>query len=187
MSDKYKSAAAKQQKNQSGEEIELQERQPITNGDVPEGLAAEDHGAKNVDDVTDGQQQNAASDKAEEVDGDVEKADAEEEKPKLPRAQTVRKKLVGKAPLSLIDQLILDESEVQNRRLLPDTKNPLHIIDGPEYRYYLGIIDFLTLYECRQRMGRVIKSVKFCCGDHSTIPPVPYGQRFLDFIEEHTA
>ena len=113
--------------------------------------------------------------------------DSEEDKVKVHSSQSMRKPLLGKAPLSLIDQQVLDESEVQNRRLLPASKNSLHIIDGPEYRYYLGIIDFLTLYECRQRMGRMMKSVKFCCADHSTIPPVPYGKRFLGFIEEHTA
>ena len=58
-----------------------------------------------------------------------------------------------------------------NRRLLPKCKNPLHIIDGPECRYHLGVIDFFTKWECRQRSSRILRSVRYCCGDHSTIPP----------------
>ncbi|ESO88635.1 hypothetical protein LOTGIDRAFT_125751 [Lottia gigantea] len=87
-------------------------------------------------------------------------------------------------PKSLVDKSYLDEINMSNRRLLPNCKNALHIIDGPEYRYFLGIIDFFTLYEYRQRAGRVIKSIKLCCGDHSTIPPGPYADRFLRFITE---
>ena len=79
------------------------------------------------------------------------------------------------------------ELNKNNRRLLPNTKNPLHIVDGAKYRYYLGIIDFLTLYECRQRTGRFVKSVKHCCGDHSTLPPDGYATRFRNFILEHVS
>ncbi len=118
------------------------------------------------------------------VDGKAE--DSEEDKVQLHVSQSGRRPLLGKAPLSLLDATILDLTEAENRRLLPDGKNPLHVINGPEYRYFLGIIDFLTLYECRQRTGRVLKSIKFLCKDHSTIPPQAYGERFLDFIRERT-
>ncbi len=128
--------------------------------------------------------QNGASARQDEPNAQDHEEGAEKN---IRRAKTVRKPLVGKAPLSFIDKAILDASEVQNRRLLPDTKNPLHIIDGPENRYFLGIIDFLTLYECRQRTGRLLKNIKFCCADHSTVHPTRYGQRFLDFFKENTA
>ena len=178
---------------------------PVTNGDLPEVFDSDeektDTGAKNnpESDQKETNDKPTQQDEKQPIDrqrftGKGEKGkmegkreDSEEDKVKVPKSQSVRKPLLGKAPLSLIDKQVLDELEVENRRLLPDSKNPLHIIDGPEYRYYLGIIDFLTLYECRQRMGRMLKNVKFCCGDHSTIPPTPYGQRFLDFVEEHTS
>ena len=178
---------------------------PVTNGDLPEVFDSDeektDIGAKNnpESDQKETNDKPTQQDEKQPIDrqkftgkggkGKMEgkREDSEEDKVKVPKSQSVRKPLLGKAPLSLIDKQVLDELEVENRRLLPDTKNPLHIIDGPEYRYYLGIIDFLTLYECRQRMGRMLKNVKFCCGDHSTIPPTPYGQRFLDFVEEHTS
>ncbi len=92
---------------------------------------------------------------------------------------------IGK-PLSFLQHSILDKIGSENRRLLPNTKNPLHIIDGPEYRYYIGIIDFFTLYELRQKIGRVLKSIKFCCKDHSTLPPRQYADRFVHFMVEHT-
>lgn len=96
------------------------------------------------------------------------------------------KRPLRRGRISFIDRETRPSAKsTHNRRLLPNTKNPLHIIDGAEYRYYLGIIDFFTLYECRQRTGRFLKSVKHCCGDHSTVPPDVYADRFLSFIREH--
>lgn len=91
-----------------------------------------------------------------------------------------------KLKMSFLDTDYLDKTEAENRRLLPNTRNRLHIIDGPNVRYHMGIIDFFTLYECRQKVGRVLKSIKFCCGDHSTIPPPAYGDRMYNFIADHT-
>ena len=92
---------------------------------------------------------------------------------------------VRRKPFSFIDPDILEEMGAKNRRLLPMSKNPLHMIDGPTHRYYVGIIDFFTMYEFRQKCGRVLKSIKYCCGDHSTLPPEEYARRFLHFINEH--
>eukprot|EP00918_Siedleckia_nematoides_P069578 GHVU01151720.1.p1 GENE.GHVU01151720.1~~GHVU01151720.1.p1 ORF type:complete len:429 (-),score=32.71 GHVU01151720.1:719-1984(-) len=91
-----------------------------------------------------------------------------------------------KRPFSFIDPDASDDVTAQNRRLLPTSRNALHVIDGPDTRYYLGFIDFLTLYECRQKVVRLYKNVKFCCGDHSTVPPLEYSQRLERFIQEHT-
>ncbi|XP_071096291.1 phosphatidylinositol 4-phosphate 5-kinase-like protein 1 [Haliotis cracherodii] len=89
-------------------------------------------------------------------------------------------------PLSLTETSYLDGlMTTENRRLLPNCKNALHIIDGPTHRYFLGVIDFFTLYEYRQRTGRIYKNIKYCCADHSTVPPGEYGDRFLRFIIEH--
>ena len=80
-----------------------------------------------------------------------------------------------------------DSAVLENRRLLPNSKNALHIIDGEDTRYYIGIIDFLTKYRFRQRAGKVIKDMRFCCGDHSTRGPQVYADRFLHFIYDHTS
>ena len=88
-------------------------------------------------------------------------------------------------PHSLTNSSYLDSvMGSSNRRLLPNCKNALHIIDGREKRYFVGIIDFFTLYEYRQRAGRVYKNVRYGCGDHSTVSPGEYADRFLNFIIE---
>ena len=70
----------------------------------------------------------------------------------------------------------------QRRRLLPDCSNALHIIDGPEYRYFLGIVDFLTRWTIKQKAARLWKVIKYGCGEHSTMPPHYYSQRFVRFL-----
>ena len=73
----------------------------------------------------------------------------------------------------------------ENRRLLPDSPNGVHIIDGVTHRYYLGIIDIFTAYSFRQRFGRLLKSLLYCSTDHSSAPPEEYANRFIDFLEGH--
>ena len=89
---------------------------------------------------------------------------------------------------SLSDSDYLDSTGriFRNRRLLLNCKNNLHIIDGENYRYYIGIIDFFTLFRLRQKAGKLFKDLKTCCGSHSTEPPEVYGQRFVEFITERT-
>ena len=70
----------------------------------------------------------------------------------------------------------------ENRRLLPKCQNRLHIIDGKEYRYFLGVVDFLTRFDWRQKMAQYWKIVKYRCGDHSTKSPDVYRRRFVDFL-----
>ena len=101
--------------------------------------------------------------------------------------ESLARPTLGQRHLSFIDPTVLDKVGAVNRRLLPNCKNSLHVIDGPECRYYLGIIDFFTKWECRQRTARVLKSFRYCCGDHSTIPPPAYAERFKRFIHEHVA
>lgn len=79
-----------------------------------------------------------------------------------------------------------DQEGGATRRLLPNCKNSLHIIDGPQYRYFVGIIDFLTVYGFYQKLDSLRKNIKYSCGDHSTVPPVPYAKRFQQFIQERT-
>ncbi|XP_060071907.1 phosphatidylinositol 4-phosphate 5-kinase-like protein 1 [Ylistrum balloti] len=77
-----------------------------------------------------------------------------------------------------------EKYQPSNLRLLPNCRNPLHVIDGEDYRYYVGIIDFFTQYECRQRVARVLKTLKNWTSDHSTVPPDIYADRFLKFITD---
>lgn len=90
---------------------------------------------------------------------------------------------------SLSDADYLDSTGMvfKNRRLLLNCNNNLHIIDGEHYRYYIGIIDFFTRFQLRQKAGKVLKDLKTCCGSHSTERPEFYGQRFYEFIEERTS
>lgn len=89
---------------------------------------------------------------------------------------------------SLSDADYLDSTGMvfKNRRLLLNCNNNLHIIDGENHRYYIGIIDFFTRFQLRQKVGKVVKDLKTCCGSHSTERPEQYGQRFYEFIEERT-
>ncbi|XP_033732639.1 phosphatidylinositol 4-phosphate 5-kinase-like protein 1 [Pecten maximus] len=86
----------------------------------------------------------------------------------------------------LMQSMESDKYQPSNLRLLPNCRNPLHVIDGEDYRYYVGVIDFFTQYECRQRIARVLKTLKNLTSDHSTVPPDIYADRFLKFITDRT-
>ena len=85
-------------------------------------------------------------------------------------------------PRSLIDGV--DKFQEEKRRLLPKCPNGLHIIEGPDYRYFVGIVDFLTRFDWRQKMAQHWKMVKYKCGDHSTKHPDIYSRRFVNFLTE---
>ena len=59
----------------------------------------------------------------------------------------------------------------------------LHIFEGVHQVYYMGIIDIFTPYHCRQKIGRLLKTVRFCSSDHSSLPPEKYAERFYQFIQ----
>ncbi len=54
----------------------------------------------------------------------------------------------------------LETFQAQNRRLLPNFKNPLHVIDGPEQRYFIGIIDIFTVYGFKKRLEYLWKRLR---------------------------
>ncbi|XP_053381054.1 phosphatidylinositol 4-phosphate 5-kinase-like protein 1 isoform X2 [Mercenaria mercenaria] len=87
---------------------------------------------------------------------------------------------------SLSDKDYLDSTGLlfHNRRLLVNSENSLHIVDGTDLRYYIGVIDFFTQFGCRQRIAKFFKDIKTCCGNHSTEPPQVYAERFYQFISE---
>ncbi|XP_054853245.1 phosphatidylinositol 4-phosphate 5-kinase-like protein 1 [Eublepharis macularius] len=74
----------------------------------------------------------------------------------------------------------------QNRRLLPDSRNPLHVIDGPEFRYFVGIIDLFTVYGFRKKLEHLWKSIRYRGRSFSTVSPSHYARRLCQWVEEHT-
>ncbi|KAL8174486.1 UNVERIFIED_CONTAM: hypothetical protein K2H54_047199 [Gekko kuhli] len=74
----------------------------------------------------------------------------------------------------------------QNRRLLPNSRNPLHIIDGPKFRYFVGIIDLFTVYSFRKKLEHFWKSIRYRGQSFSTVGPSHYARRLCQWVEEHT-
>ncbi|XP_068609301.1 phosphatidylinositol 4-phosphate 5-kinase-like protein 1 [Brachionichthys hirsutus] len=73
----------------------------------------------------------------------------------------------------------------QNRRLLPDLKNALHIIDGPEQRYFIGIIDIFTVYSFKKRIEHLWKSLRHPGRTFSTVSPQTYCIRLCHWVQDH--
>ncbi|XP_048874790.1 phosphatidylinositol 4-phosphate 5-kinase-like protein 1 isoform X1 [Brienomyrus brachyistius] len=80
----------------------------------------------------------------------------------------------------------LRELLVQNRRLLPSTKNPLHVIDGRELRYFVGIIDIFTVYGFRKKLEHLWKRFRYPGQSFSTISPPAYAQRLCQWVQGHS-
>ncbi|KAL0979560.1 hypothetical protein UPYG_G00186550 [Umbra pygmaea] len=73
-----------------------------------------------------------------------------------------------------------------HRRLLPNFKNSVHVIDGPKLRYYVGIVDFFTVYGMKKRQENLWKSFRFPGRAFSTVSPDTYSQRFCQWVKDHT-
>ncbi|XP_028314399.1 phosphatidylinositol 4-phosphate 5-kinase-like protein 1 isoform X2 [Gouania willdenowi] len=94
-------------------------------------------------------------------------------------------------PLQEIRHPVRSDSELRDfhehhRRLLPDAKNAVHVIDGPQLRYFVGIIDIFTVYGCRKRLENLWKRLRYPGRAFSTVSPNKYCQRFCRWIQEHT-
>ncbi|XP_017163439.1 phosphatidylinositol 4-phosphate 5-kinase-like protein 1 isoform X2 [Poecilia reticulata] len=74
----------------------------------------------------------------------------------------------------------------QNRRLLPNLKNPLHVIDGPQQRYFIGIIDVFTAYGLKKRLEHLWKRLRHHGRSFSTVSPQEYGGRLRRWVESHS-
>ncbi|XP_065275028.1 phosphatidylinositol 4-phosphate 5-kinase-like protein 1 [Emys orbicularis] len=74
----------------------------------------------------------------------------------------------------------------QNRRLLPRCKSPLHLLDGPEFRYFMGIIDLFTVYSFRKRLEHLWKCIRYRDQTFSTVSPSDYARRLCQWVESHT-
>lgn len=80
----------------------------------------------------------------------------------------------------------LQDFQAQNRRLLPNFKNPLHVIDGPEQRYFIGIIDIFTVYGFRKRLEHLWKRLRYPRQAFSTVSPPAYCTRLCQWVQDHT-
>lgn len=80
----------------------------------------------------------------------------------------------------------LQAFQSQNRRLLPNFKNPLHVIDGPEQRYFIGIIDIFTVYGFRKRLEHLWKRLRHPSQTFSTVSPPAYCHRLCHWVQDHT-
>ncbi|XP_053196483.1 phosphatidylinositol 4-phosphate 5-kinase-like protein 1 [Scomber japonicus] len=80
----------------------------------------------------------------------------------------------------------LPDFRAQNRRLLPNLKNPLHIIDGPDQRFFIGIIDIFTVYSFKKRLEHWWKRLRHPGRTFSTVSPQTYCLRLCQWVQDHT-
>lgn len=72
-----------------------------------------------------------------------------------------------------------------HRRLLPNCKNAIHVIDGPDRRHFVGIIDIFTVYGIKKKLENLWKCLRFPGRDFSTVRPSRYSDRFCQWIQDH--
>ncbi|XP_033474510.1 phosphatidylinositol 4-phosphate 5-kinase-like protein 1 [Epinephelus lanceolatus] len=82
------------------------------------------------------------------------------------------------------------DSELQDfyehhRRLLPNCKNAVHVADGPDWRYFVGIIDIFTVYGWKKRLENLWKSLRYPGRAFSTVSPPKYSRRFCQWMQDH--
>ncbi|XP_040897805.1 phosphatidylinositol 4-phosphate 5-kinase-like protein 1 [Toxotes jaculatrix] len=81
---------------------------------------------------------------------------------------------------------LLQEFHKHHHRLLPNCKNAIHVIDGPDRRYFVGIIDIFTVYNWKKRLENLWKHLRYPGRAFSTIRPAKYSHRFSQWIQDHT-
>ncbi|XP_041793421.1 phosphatidylinositol 4-phosphate 5-kinase-like protein 1 isoform X2 [Chelmon rostratus] len=80
----------------------------------------------------------------------------------------------------------LQEFHEHHCRLLPNCKNAVHVIDGPDRRYFVGIIDIFTVYGWKKRLENLWKSLRYPGRAFSTVSPTKYSNRFCQWMQDHT-
>ncbi|XP_054466065.1 phosphatidylinositol 4-phosphate 5-kinase-like protein 1 [Anoplopoma fimbria] len=80
----------------------------------------------------------------------------------------------------------LQEFLEHHRRLLPNCKNAIHVIDGPDCRYFVGIIDIFTVYGWKKRMENLWKCLRYPGRAFSTVRPAKYSHRFCQWIKDRS-
>ncbi|KAJ7994056.1 hypothetical protein DPEC_G00261980 [Dallia pectoralis] len=89
-------------------------------------------------------------------------------------------------PLGSVNGTQLRGFHANRRRLLPNFTNSVHVIDGPKLRYFVGIVDFFTVYGVRKKKEHLWKSLRFPGRAFSTVSPATYSQRFCQWVKDHT-
>ncbi|XP_061459921.1 phosphatidylinositol 4-phosphate 5-kinase-like protein 1 isoform X3 [Rhineura floridana] len=74
----------------------------------------------------------------------------------------------------------------QNRRFLPHSRNALHVIDGPDNRYFVGIVDLFTVYSFRKKLEHFWKGIRYPGQNFSTVGPACYARRLCKWVQDHT-
>ncbi|XP_069774428.1 phosphatidylinositol 4-phosphate 5-kinase-like protein 1 isoform X2 [Narcine bancroftii] len=101
-----------------------------------------------------------------------------------------RVKEVSRAMLTSVgssgSEMELADLTAQNRRLLPNCKNSLHVIDGAQTRYFMGVIDIFTVYGFRKKLEYLWKSIRYRGQSFSTVNPNKYSKRLCQWVEDHT-
>ncbi|XP_049630195.1 phosphatidylinositol 4-phosphate 5-kinase-like protein 1 [Suncus etruscus] len=80
----------------------------------------------------------------------------------------------------------LEEAAEQKSRLLFDRPQTPHILDGPEQRYFLGLVDLATVYGLRKRLEHLWKMLWYPGRSFSTVNPTRYASRLCQWVEAHT-
>uniref|UniRef100_A0A8C6U7H6 Phosphatidylinositol-4-phosphate 5-kinase like 1 n=1 Tax=Neogobius melanostomus TaxID=47308 RepID=A0A8C6U7H6_9GOBI len=83
-------------------------------------------------------------------------------------------------------EIPLQEFRAHHRRLLPVCENAVHVLDGPQQRYFVGIIDVFTVYGLKKRLEHLWKTLRFRGRDFSTVSPRKYAPRFCRWIRART-
>ncbi|CAL8335153.1 unnamed protein product [Gadus morhua 'NCC'] len=78
------------------------------------------------------------------------------------------------------------EFHARHRRLLPDFQNAVHVLDGPQRRYFVGIIDVFTQYGWRKRLEHWYKALRFPGRSFSTVSPHAYSLRLCQWVRSRT-
>lgn len=105
----------------------------------------------------------------------------------VPRSLTGRRQLYPvPIPRSVQGASKSEGTGGQNCRMLPDLPNALHILDGPDQRYFLGLVDLTTVYGFRKRLEHLWKMIRYPGQSISTVSPAHYARRLCRWVQAHS-
>ncbi|XP_061836627.1 phosphatidylinositol 4-phosphate 5-kinase-like protein 1 isoform X3 [Nerophis lumbriciformis] len=113
-------------------------------------------------------------------------SERDDERSKPAQARDLLSAETPQQPEAGSDTTGLQDFTVQNRRLLLNLKNAQHIIDGPDQRYFIGIIDIFTVYGFKKRLEYWWKRLRHPGRTFSTVSPRNYCTRLCQWVQHHT-
>ncbi|XP_035495909.1 phosphatidylinositol 4-phosphate 5-kinase-like protein 1 isoform X1 [Scophthalmus maximus] len=81
---------------------------------------------------------------------------------------------------------VMQDFHQHHHRLLLNCKNAIHVVDGPDRRYFVGIIDIFTVYNWKKRLENLWKSLRYPGRAFSTVRPAVYSRRFCQWLQDHS-